>query len=176
MANISDCYVNLNGTTEDMLFAIAEMEGNINGEYLSVSKYMKNDSVDQRAGYSGAEVYDYKHDETSIQLALGGRWCAPHMYIEDFCKRHNLSGTYADAESGCNFYHVMKFENGVKTLDEQDEFLSQLAIDHGDIGYLVHNYRFVAEEEDWEYSNKEMIELFAKNGFTLDDLKKEWGL
>ena len=176
MANISDCYIELQGTTEDIMFATEELKKNIDKEYLSVSKYMKDDSVEQRAGYSGAEIYDYQYDETSIQLSLGGRWCAPHLYFEDFCKRHDLSGFYTDAESGCDFFHVMKFKDGVKTLDKEDSYISQLSIDYGDIDYFIEYYQFITEEDDWEENNQGIVDLFAKNGLTIDDLKKEWGL
>ena len=179
MANYSYTEITFTGELIDIEFAVIELKSNMEDEWLNVSKYITNASdVVQRSGYSPAEViqFDYEDGSDTIYLSLSGRWCSPHKYIEDLCKRHNLSGTYADEESGCDFFHEMKFENGKKVHDKESAFFSEESIRVNGIERYIEEYQFITEEEDWENENDGMIKLFKKYGYNLDDLKKVWGL
>lgn len=173
MANWSYTDVTLRGSEEDILFAETELKSNITGEYLNVSKYIKNDSVNQRAGYSSSEVININILDDTIELSLSGRWCSPHMYFEDFAKRHSLSGEYADMEEGCDFFHLMKFKDGIKIYDKESSYFSQESIDYHDIDMFIEDYSWIAEGDDWE-NNDEILKLFAANGYTKKQLKELW--
>ncbi len=69
---------------------------------------------------------------------------------------------------------MMKFKDGVKTKDVEDEYFSQLSIDQNGIEYYIEDYQWITEEEDWEDNNDELLALFKANGYSLKQLKKEW--
>ena len=133
-----------------------------------------DDTISSRAGFGGAEIIDNKSSQNQVSYSLSGRWCAPHKFIELFADRFNLSGQYTDAESGCNFFHVMKFKDGKKIFDEEENYFSDLSIEHNDIECYVEEYEWIAEEEDWEDNNDELLALFKKHGYSIDKLKYEW--
>jgi len=174
MANWSYTEITLSGSEQDILFAETELKNNITDGWLNVSKYMKDDSVNQRAGYSSAEVISIDILNDTIELSLSGRWCSPHQYFEDFAERHNLSGEYADSEEGCNFFHLMKFKDGIKIHDEESNYFSQESIDYHDIDMFIEEYHWIAKDDDWENEWSEIIKLFTANGYTIEQLKELW--
>ena len=179
MANWSSTCINLHGDERQISLALVNIKKYTKDDYFwrGIPKGLP-DTIDYRAGYSGMQVDEIRYEKKSSEFTIigQGRWCAPHKYIEQIAKRYKLSGDYSDEEAGCNFFHIMEFKNGKKTNDVEDEYFSQLSIDYNGIEDYVDNYHWIAEEKDWEQNNDEMLKLFANNGYTLEDLKKEWSL
>jgi hypothetical protein len=73
-------------------------------------------------GYSGVESPYYNVGENDLYFAGSGRWHGPYSVIEMLMEKYGLSGEYHDFEPGCDFYHVMKFKDGEKTLDEEYKY------------------------------------------------------
>lgn len=174
MANYSDTSIKLTGTKAKE--ALEYIKSFIEDGWLDVDSMKQDDSVSSRAGYSTMEIFDITDIENGFEISGSGRWCSPHDFFQNVVEKFELSGSYFDRECGCDFSHLMEFENGNVTNDVEDDYFSQLAFDWCDIQSLIEDRSFISEEADWEEEYSYEIELFAKNGISLDDLKSHWGV
>ena len=174
MANLSSTSIEFTGTTENIAKAHSELKGYMeDGSYLTVGRLKP--SLLASAGYSGMEVENMKIvDNEKIVISGSGRWCSPHDYFEDLCERMSLSGKYEDEEAGCNFYHVMVFEDGVKISDVEHEYGSYEHMKEGDINYWIEEREWMAEDENWEEEHSDTIESFKKLGVSIEELRKAY--
>jgi hypothetical protein len=176
MANWSSTAIELTGTKEDIAEATKDIKSNIEGLWLNTSKLATTDSIDDKAGFSAAEIIQESYEDDCIFLNLSGRWCSPSKYFIMLADKYNLSGYYEDEECGCNFFHQIIFKDGKVESNKQDSYFSQLAIDSNGIERYLEDYCWLPEEEDWENNNDEILALFEKNGYPLEELKKEWNV
>lgn len=172
MANYSSTSIKLHGP--QAAEALQYLKSLINDGWLSVDSLKPNDNIATRAAYASMEIFSIEEEQTSFEILGSGRWCAPHGFFETLAAKYELSGHYFDRECGCDFSHLMEFEEGDKVLDVEEDYFSQLAFDWCDIDELVEDRSFIVEEEDWESEYANDIALFAKNGITLEDLKERW--
>lgn len=174
MANHSDTYIRLIGPRASE--ALGMIKSFIKDDWLDVTELMPDDSTESRAGFSYMEIFDITDTDDGFEISASGRWSSPFQFIEMIAKQFNLSGYYLDREAGCDFTHVMEFYNGTKIIDRVDDYFSQLAFDYVDIESMIADRAFMADEENLEEEYQQDIELFAKNGVTLSDLKERWDI
>lgn len=98
--------------------------------WLNPTRLQKNDSANQRALYSTADILIYNLSEKKIKIGLQGRWCSPSQLFIDLCKKHKLNLKYIDRENGCNFTHVVIIENGKIVKNVQSQYISALSISY----------------------------------------------
>jgi hypothetical protein len=175
MANWSSTNVELTGTKENIALAIADIKSYTKDGWLNTYKLAKTDSIEDRSGFSTTKILQENYKENSIHLVLYGRWCSPHKYFIILADKYNLSGFYEDEECGNDFFHQVIFEDGKVLSEKEDDYFSQLSIDSNGIERYVEDYYWLADEEDWENNNDEILALFARNGYSVDRLKQEWG-
>jgi len=182
MANWSDCNITLNGTAEVLKAVAEELQALIIEEdkekdvlgYLEPSSLAPSDSIADKAGYSCIELDALEINDDNITISGQGRWCAPHGFFKELYTKHSLSGLYTDAEAGCNFFHVMRFEDGECTEDEEYNYFSKESIEHNGRENYLEEYQWITEEEDWENEYSYIVDVFLATGMTLDELKEEW--
>lgn len=174
MANYSDTYIKFTGPKANE--ALEMIKSFTKDDWLDVTEFMPDDSIESRAGFSYMDISSITDIDDGFEISASGRWCSPFKFIEIVAKKFDLSGSYLDREAGCDFTHVMKFDNGTKVTDVEDCYFSQLAFDYVDIESMMEDRALMIDEENWEEVYKEDIELFAKNGVSLSDLKERWGV
>lgn len=142
--------------------------------WINASRLQKNDSANERAKYSTAQIYSRNEDENKIELTLEGRWCSPSQLFIDLCKKYKLNLHYVDRENGCNFTHIVIMENGKVKLNRQNEYISALAIKHCKeevFDEIIEQF----EDSEWFHNNGNIIRQL-KAFFADEDyfyLKKE---
>lgn len=134
------------------------------------SAMKKDDSVNERALFSISQLtfYSVQDLETSLSLvlSLSGRWCACSGLFEYLSKTYcPTKMVYVDRENGCDFTHVVIYENGVKKLDKQDAYISLLAFKNVDTDYMIDE---IFEELDYDIENEVLKE------FTIKEFKQEY--
>ena len=142
--------------------------------WINASRLQKNDSANERAKYSTAQILNRDEDENKIELTLEGRWCSPSQLFIDLCKKYKLNLHYVDRENGCNFTHIVIMENGKVKLNRQNEYISALAIKHCK-DEVFDEIIEIFEESEWFHNNGNIIRQL-KAFFADEDyfyLKKE---
>lgn len=174
MANWSDTQIKLTGeqTKEALKFIKEHMED----IFLNAEAFKEDDSLQSRVDFGTMEIHDISESEGVLEISGSGRWNAPSGFFNVVAEKFKLSGHFFDRECGCDFSHLIKWENGLVINDIEEDYFSQLAFDWVDIDCLIEDRSFIAEEENWEEEYKEDIELFAQNGISLEDLKERWGV
>jgi len=175
MANTSSTHITISGTKENIKKANKELISFMEEEHLIVESKAPDNSIQSKAGYSSMEINLHEVSDTNIVLVGQGRWCSPHDYIKDLCARYDLSCDYTDEEVGCNFYHVLIIKSGLVIKDEEYSYLSKETIALEGVERYIEEYAYIAEDEDWEESYKDTIEVFASVGVTIEQLKEAWG-
>jgi hypothetical protein len=177
MANWSDTTITLTGTSDDVKKAYDYVQSHIEENYLSPLESLNLDSnIQNRAGYGGGEIHTIEVDNEVLTITMSGRWCSPSSYFVDVANKFNLSGTYFDAESGCDFIHLIEFENGEVILDEEYNYFSKEGIEHYGIEYYLEMYEWVVDDgetlEEVREEYPEIFEMFAEVGLDLDSLSE----
>ena len=181
MANWSDCEVSLQGTKENIAKATREIEANIEDGWLLPLDKMKQANpnldltVNLRAGYGGGELTTFETFDESIEISMSGRWTAPDLFFKDLVKKYNLSMTYTDAENGCDFFHIVEATEGEITRDAEYSYLSVESINQRGSEFMLEQYNYIVEDEDWENEHKETIQVFLDYGLTIEQIKEGLG-
>ena len=177
MANWSDTCVRLHGKKENVEAAYNELSGWLGDEgglWVSDEQLQEAFGISKErrdVGYSYMEVgnMDIVNDELFLDGA--GRWHGPYSLIESIVAKHGLSGTYFDAECGCNFVHKMTFVDGELVSDQEDEYLSQLHADEVGLWELAEEYIHYAEDEDSHEYLEEIKDKFVSFGANRDEVE-----
>ena len=174
MPNWSETDIQLEGYENYIKIATEYLKDSIKDNFLTPALSKDFDPKVHTFGYSCVEISEIILEPKSITIHGNGRWSGPYKYIKEFCKRFKLSGIYIDSESGCNFFNKMEFKDGEMTVEIDDKYFSQESISHYGIQYFIDEYSFIAEEDDWEDNNEDIINLFEKNNISLIELKELW--
>lgn len=178
MANWSNTTIKINANQKDneqiRIDAINDYKEFVNqfkkNNFFNPSKLMKDDSIDQRAKYSCAEIIvENQEKDDEIEYYIQGRWCSPSQMFIDACEKFKLSMLYFDRENGCNFTHVIVMENGKVKLDKQDAYISALALKYNEeevYDEIIENY------EDSEFFDEISIKQYIDHEEN-EELKKE---
>lgn len=118
--------------------------------YINAYKLQKDDSIDSRAKYSGAEIIDIVSEDVSVTYILQGRWCSPSQMFIDFCEELELNLLYIDREGGCNFTHVVEMTDGIVEVNEEDDYISKLAIKYCKDEVFEETINWIMEQEVYE--------------------------
>jgi len=177
MANYSDTTIKLTGARAKEALEYLKTFVNCEcGSWLLVEELAPDNSISSNSGFSDMEIYNIEENENSFEISGSGRWCSPYNFFQDLAEKFELSGHYLDREGGCDFTHLIEWENGKQLSDVEEAYFSQLAFDWCDIHSLIEDRSFISEEVDWEDEYSYEIELFAKNGISIQDLKNHWGV
>lgn len=173
MANYSSTQLSLHGSTENIIRAKKFIKTFITDNYLYTDDIRPYDTISYRSGFGSATIEHDSSTEDSIMYYMSGRWCSPHMFIYLVASVFKLSGIYTDEESGGNFFHVMEFEDGVKTLDDESGYFSDLSIKYNGIDKYFECYEWITEEDDWKDNYSDIISIFDRNGIGIDELENK---
>ena len=142
--------------------------------WINPTRLQKDDSANERAKYSTAQIFHVEENNKIFQLVLEGRWCSPSQLFIDLCKKYKLNLHYVDRENGCNFTHIVIMENGKVKTNRQNEYISALAIKHCK-DEVFDEIIEIFEESEWFYNNGNIIRqlkaFFADEDYSY--LKKE---
>ena len=198
MANWSDTEIELNGSKENIKLCTEEIKRHLEddtygGTWLCPLKHKSKLFLTQldhcmngfrKSGYRTMLFLDIDNEmefkEDTIKINGQGKNCSPYMFIQDLVEKYSLSGYMFDMECGNQWCSLQEFENGVIMKDiTEDFYFCQLSIDVKGIDYWLVDREYIFEElvngefetfEEWYECYEYQLDLFEKNGYTLEKL------
>lgn len=129
-----------------------------------------DDSVNQRGLYEGGELIDYAKFPGAIEISINGRWSGPSGLFIYLIETFKLSGTYIDREQGCDFTHVIEATDGVIASDEEDDYISDLALKYVDHTSIYEELVYIIDSREALTEYADLIAICERNGMDLSEL------
>lgn len=169
MANWSETNIRFIGENEEIKMAREVIEKN-----------RDNGGINPNNGENWMEILTESYNENEIIISGAGRWSSPSEFFKNIAIDCDCNLKYTDAEPGSDYFILIEV-NKNEINQFQDDYFCQAHIDTmNDMSYWINNFEYLVEEytndEDWYEDNRYIFELFEKNEYTIEDLKKEWGI
>ena len=152
MANWSNTIVRFYGDPGDIEDAYDYIKKYIFDGWIDPTSLAKDDSLEERAGYSIMELYEMHKTDKHLEIIGKGRWTSPSKFFIDVAKMNHLHMEYLDAENGADFTHIIEVDDG-KVTEQEFPFWTK---EHFD--WLGGRDAFLEEIRDWYDYEDEPIE------------------